>query len=112
MDTIYNIIFLKKEWTKETSLKFLVENKFEFKSLEETGEVLCFLISEKDITTDTKPSLLLSLTETVFIIVKDNGTIDIESDDDEKETPLPSLESSVESLIDLTLNNKPKEQDE
>ena len=106
MDTIYNIIFVKKEWTKENAHNFLVENNFKFKTLEETDEVLCFLINEKDITIDTKPSLLLSLTETVFIIVKDNGIVCSDSDDDEKETPPPSLESSVESL-----ENKPKEQD-
>ena len=105
MDTIYNVIFLKTEWTKELTINFLQENKFKYTGLEENGDVLCYTIDIKDIITDDKPSLLISLTPSVFIIVKDNGQlIESSSDsDDEKLNPPSSLESSVDSLIDLNI---------
>lgn len=102
MDTIYNAIFVKTEWTKEKTIEFLKENEFKFTGLEENTDVLCYTINEKDITTDTKASLLVSLTPSVFLIVKDIGQA-LETSDDEKETPPPSLNSSIESLIELPI---------
>lgn len=116
MNTIYNVIFVKSEWTKEKTIEFLKENEFKFTGLEENNDVYCYSINEKDITTDTKASLLVSLTPTVFLIVKDIGHKMFENSDDdsddEKENPPPSLDSSIESLIEPSIKETETKENE
>ena len=71
MITIYNVLYSKPEWTKATAITHLTENGVsDILQCEETDEAICFTLTVKP-TEDTKPSRMLSITESVCMIVKD-----------------------------------------
>ena len=82
MDNIFNILFLKCEWTKDKADEFLNENEFIYEDLEDITECLCYTINKN---VDSKPSRLIGLTKSVFLIVEDLPTTNSDTSDDEDE---------------------------
>jgi hypothetical protein len=71
MITIYNVLYSKPEWTKETAITHLTENgASDILQCEETDQAVCFTLTVKP-KEDIKPSRMLPITESVCLIIKD-----------------------------------------
>jgi hypothetical protein len=81
MEKIYNIIFLKTEWTEEKTKELLQERKIEFKELEETDEVYSYTINYKE--SIEEQSVLFPLTDSLFLHTRKDENYSIEDAESE-----------------------------
>lgn len=71
MITIYNVLYSKPLWTKETAIDHMTENGVDnIIECEENDSVLCFTLALKP-ETDTLSSRMLPITESVCLVIKD-----------------------------------------
>jgi hypothetical protein len=64
---VYNIIYTKPEWCKDTSFAHLLVNKQTPLGCEETSECICYTLVEKK---DEQPNLLVPLSDSVALVIK------------------------------------------
>jgi len=94
MITIYNVLYSKPLWTKETAMAHLATNGVEnILECEENDKVLCFtlMIKPKE---DTLSSRMLPITESVCLVIKDlllpDSDIQESPEDERKDASLSS----------------------
>lgn len=68
---VYNIIYTKPEWNRDTALAHLLVNGQRPLGCEENECCLCFLLKEKS--KDEEPSLMVPLSDSVALIIKNVG---------------------------------------
>lgn len=76
MEKIYNIIFLKTEWTEEKTKELLKERNIEYKELEETSEVFSYIINYKE--SIEEQSVLFPITDSLFLHTKKDENYSLE----------------------------------
>jgi hypothetical protein len=64
---VYNIIYTKPEWCKDTSFAHLLVNHQKPLGCEENGHCICYTLLEKK---DNTESLLVPLSDSVAIVIK------------------------------------------
>jgi hypothetical protein len=76
MITIFNVIYAKPVWTRQTAIAHMTENGVnDILQCEETDGAMCFTLTVKQ---DDKPSRLLQLTDSVCLVIKDLNIPDAE----------------------------------
>jgi len=103
MITIYNVLYAKSEWTRASAIAHLTENGVsDILQCEETDRALAFTLCIKP-KEDTKPSRMLSLTDSVCLIIKDLNIPDASSasieeiKEEEKSVPAEQKDASSSS---------------
>ena len=89
MITVYNVLYSKPEWTRESAIAHLTDNGVsDILQCEETEQALCFTLTVKP-KEDEKPSRMLPLTDSVCLIIRDLNIPDASNVSivEEKETP-------------------------